>query len=387
VQKNAALVSCGVALFAIAGANAALAGGFNRGTAETDILFDPAKVAVSGTITVVSPVKKLSVDPTSGLTGVSNAGHDYADTYIIPSYAAKFQFNKAFGCAGTFTNVMGATSSYPHPKVSGNIALGKTSEELRIDEYGATCAAGMNAGIGRFSILGGIFIEDLGYDVTASSTTIPNNPLSGDTSLNINLSGQAVGWRAGIAYEIPKIGFRAQLLYRSGTTHSPDGTSSGTGNFASTGAATGYGIFPQSLEFKAQSGIAPGWVGFGAIKWTDWSINQTLLVMSPQLGTTANLYYWQDGWTVTGGVARVFNPAVIGRVALTWDKGVSTGYDLLGDSYSLNVGLSLRDKVGELKLGAGVSYLSAISETKNTYNYAVDAGYALAFSGGYMIRF
>ena len=35
---------------------------------------------------------------------------------------------------------------------------------------------------------------------------------------------------------------------------------------------------------KLQSGVAPGWLVFGSVKWTDWSVTEQLLVNVPALG-------------------------------------------------------------------------------------------------------
>src|SRR6185312_1347224 len=66
-------------------------------------------------------------------------------------------------------------------------------------------------------------------------------------------------------------------------------------------AALGKGNLPQSVEVKLQSGIAPGWLAFGSVKWTDWSVQKELLVLTdnPEVGS-ADIYNWKDGWTVTG---------------------------------------------------------------------------------------
>ena len=40
----------------------------------------------------------------------------------------------------------------------------------------------------------------------------------------MKLKGTDTGWRAGVAYEIPEIALRTQLMYRSGTTVDADGT-------------------------------------------------------------------------------------------------------------------------------------------------------------------
>src|SRR5690606_34117088 len=133
------------------------------------------------------------------------------------------------------------------------------------------------------------------------------------------------------------IALRGQLLYRSGTSYGADGSLTapaaalGVGMLPTPASvpAIGIGELPQSVELKLQSGIAPGWLAFGSVKWTDWSAMTTLDVVRPGAGLVSrNEYYWRDGWTVTGGVGHAFTDTISGSVSLTWDRGVSTGYDL-----------------------------------------------------------
>src|SRR6185437_11037378 len=127
----------------------------------------------------------------------------------------------------------------------------------------------------------------------------------------------------------------------------------------------GKGNLPQSVEVKLQSGIAPGWLAFGSVKWTDWSVQKELLVLTdnPEVGS-ADIYNWKDGWTVTGGIGHAFNETVSGALSLTWDQGVGTVWDLSSDTYTLAAGGVIRDTLGgELRGGLGVSYLTSARET------------------------
>jgi long-chain fatty acid transport protein len=75
-------------------------------------------------------------------------------------------------------------------------------------------------------------------------------------------------------------------------------------------------------------------------------------------------------------------------VALTWDQGVSTGYDLSTDTYTLAVGASLKDNIGgELRGGVAYSYLTSAEVTKGSdTGLAVKAGDAFAFNLGYALK-
>lgn len=381
VIKGIATLSGATALSLLAMA-AANAGGFSRGTADTDILFEQGNFNVRTSVTVVSPERKIKSNAFN-----SNIGHDYADTYVMPSLAAKFRISDNLSCAGTITNAFGAASSFATPRLADLTGQGKLEEVFTVMEYGATCAVGFDLNKGRISFLGGAFVEDFDYDLTVGALT-GNPAMPVITALTSELSGTAWGWRAGVAYEIPEIALRGQLLYRSGTKIDADGSA----NHIQLGqiAAGGTGKLPQSVEAKFQTGIAPGWLAYGSVKWTDWSVNKDLtLVLKPAPGQNIdrpNIYNWRDGWTIMGGIGHSFNEQVSGTAFLMWDRGVSTGEDLYGDVVTLGAGLIMKDGFGELRLGGGVSRVGSVKETKTMGLYEVGSGWSVSGLAGYSLK-
>ena len=376
----------GATALSFLGAAAASAGGFSRGNADTDILFEPGNFNARTSVTVVSPERKI-------VSGPSNVGHDYADTYVMPSLAAKFRISDNLSCAGTVSKPYGAGSTFATPRVLPGIlppGQGKLKESFSVMEYGATCAVGFDLEKGRLSVLGGVFYEDFEHDLTMGQIVpTPGGPITVN-ALTSELSGHAVGWRAGIAYEIPEIALRGQLLYRSGTKISANGSAQHI--VAGTLAAHGEGNLPQSVEAKFQTGIAPGWLAYGSVKWTDWSVNKNLaLIIAP--GTPieqrqASHYNWRDGWTLTGGIGHAFTDKISGTAFVSWDRGVSTGWDsTYGDVLTFGTGLVMKDGFGELRLGGAVSHVSGVKETKyGLANYEVGSGWSLSGQAGYSLK-
>ena len=128
------------------------------------------------------------------------------------------------------------------------------------------------------------------------------------------------------------------------------------GTFDTVGAGT----TPQSIELKIHSGVAEGTLVFGSVKWTDWSVIDTLdYTIAPGLLNVFNQneYFWKDGWTVSAGVARQFNDWLSGSLSLTWDQGVSTSEDLLTDTWTLGTGIQMANERGALQFGGALSYL------------------------------
>ncbi len=402
----------GAGCFSMALVGVAHAGGFSRGTADTDILFDDGNFNMRAGVTYVSPRREFSkVSPAANPALI---GTSFTDDYVVPSAAVKLNLTDNLRCAATMVDNNGGSATYAVPKPSG-----KLSEDFTTNEKALTCGVKFQAGPGNFWLLGGGFLENFDYSRQNALGTLPPTGAMLPNA-NLTLSGQDTGYRLGIAYEIPDIALRAQLMYRSGTSYGADGnltvpTAGVLGNLAkaafaagnpalgasylaqanaalaaglnTTVPATGTGNLPQSVELKLQSGIAPGWLAFGSVKWMDWSVQKQLLVNSA-LSNTADDYFWKDGWTVTGGVGHAFNDRVSGLVSLTWDSGVSTGYDFSSDTYTLAVGASVKDTLGgELRGGIGLSYLTSAEVTKGAdTGFAVKSGYALAGSLGYNIK-
>lgn len=387
--------------FSVALAGAAQAGGFSRGTADTDILFEDGNFNMRAGVTYVSPTREFTKvqAASSGLLGTS-----YTDDYIIPSAAIKFNLTDNFRCAGTMVDNNGGSAAYAVPKPSG-----KYTEEFTTNEKALTCGVKFDVGKGSLWLLGGGYMEDFNYHRTNLYGT--KGPTTADATLD--LEGQKFGYRIGAAYAIPEIAFRAQVMYRSGTSYGADGRLTAPAGvlagalkaqgvpdaanpfLALPGAtqvpvdAVGIGNLPRTVEFKLQSGIAPGWLAFGSVKWSDWSVLKSLDVRSKSgIPVSSDVYNWKDGWTVTGGVGHAFTDRISGLVSLTWDQGVSTGYDFSSDTYTLAVGASIKDELGgELRGGVGLSYLTAAEVTKGSdAGFAVDSGYAVAASLGYHIK-
>lgn len=394
-----ALIGAGVLLLTLVG-NAA-AGGFTRGTADTNILFKEDRIAARAGVTIVSPTRRYSRNPNNP----DLVGHDIVATHAIPSAAVKVMITDNLRCAGTFVTALGGHAQYDAPKnaarptpMGGGIAdAGKTEEEFTIDETGVTCAVSFELGPGNFYVLGGAFQERFDYDRknTLTAYGLPGTP-DGTPVGKAHLTYDDIkyGFRLGAAYEIPDIALRAVLLYRSGTSYRPKGELDlATPAGVSMLEAHGKGDLPQSIELSLQSGIAKDWLAYGWVKWTDWSVTTQFISQSywapgvPGPGDT-NDYFWRDGWTLSGGVGHNFHDRLSGYAGVTWDEGVATGYDHSSETWSLSGGLSFIDPLGgELWAGGSLSTIAAAKETRyGDANTALEAGWAYALNVGYAVE-
>lgn len=375
IFKNGILAAAAFTAFA----TAAHAGGYARGEADTDILFESGDFIFRAGATYVSPRRTFK---TTG--GVANNDGVYTNDYWIPSVAAKIGVSENFACALTYTQPFGADATYGPGARAAMVGAGKYSDKgFETNEYGATCDVKFDAGAGKLHLLGGVFLQDFTYDAKNEGAGLP----AGQFHLK---DDGAFGYRIGVAYEITEYALRVSLMYRSKVKHEADeGYYDFVNPLLPTRDATGYGTLPQSLKLSVQSGVAPGWLVYGSVKWTDWS---ALDALNYKIGTTPSkdIYNWKDGWTLQAGVAHVFNEKLTGTVNVTWDSGVSTGADIHEDSVSLAAGVLAKVGPGDLRFGAGITHMSTGSQSVAqgaTFNATGGGGWAYGVSGSYKISF
>ncbi len=383
----------GASLASAALSTSALAGGFQRGTADTDILFEQGTAVMRTGVTYVNPQRGFeSINGQSGNFGT------YTQNYLIPSLAFGINSEMA-GCAGTYVISFAAESDYtgaPGGALPAGPTAGSRTEtsEFESNEFGLTCRLSYTNDIGRFSVLGGVFAEDFTFD----GTSVSNTPITTATlpfgTVPVFLpvrttvetkSDYAIGYRVGAAFEKPEIALRAQIMYRSEATHD---NFTGTGQVVANGNAYAIGpsgaqvvlpgpalgsvvapgtsdfsevVSPQSLYINAQTGIAPGTLLLASFRWTDWSTNGTAVSsITTARGTSSSLspYNWRDGYTASIGLGRAFTDEISAAVSVGYDRGVSTGSETTyTDLYTLAGGVSFKaNEWSELRFGGLVGY-------------------------------
>jgi long-chain fatty acid transport protein len=125
---------------------------------------------------------------------------------------------------------------------------------------------------------------------------------------------------------------------------------------------------PEAIELKLQSGIAPDWLAFGSVKWTNWSVLQRIpFYNAGGVEVTALELGYRDGWTVTGGVGHKFNEQWSGAVSLTWDRGTSQGFGTLTDTWTVGAGVAYSpNKNVEIRLAGVLGILTSGSSSAVT---------------------
>lgn len=397
--------------------NTAFAGGIERGGYDIDLLFDNSRYVVEGGVTYVMPNKRLKnaqdINPADGnLNGRSHSVKD-SGSYGIPYVGFKIGITDDVDCLADYSEPFGAYSNPGRNWAGANYDI---SEKIYTHNYGLTCSYKFDAGPGQLRLIGGGFYQEVGGYKEELVAPLPS-PLSSvyDGTGRLELSDHGWGWRTGLAYEIPEYAMRASLVYNSevkydnlsGTvdlTQVPRLISPTNSTLGVVTPVYGSASAPDSLELKLQSGFAPDWLAFGAVKWTNWSVLQSvafcpkstrgLVACSPGSAvemTSLDLLY-RDGWTVTGGIGHKFNDKWSGAVSLTWDRGTSQNYGVNSDTWVLGAGLSysptrhvefkFAGAVGIMEGGHsdtvtsdGVSYGNDV-----TYRYGADTFAALSTS-------
>ncbi|MBN7805377.1 transporter [Agrobacterium rosae] len=373
----------------------AFAGGLDRGGYNIDQLFDASPFTFQSGVTYVTPQRKLK-NVQDGPTGGAFVGGSTADdtaNYAIPYVGIKGGYEDV-DCLVDYSQPFGA---HLNPGSTWAGAQSNIETKVRTDNYGLTCSYKFDAGPGQFRVIGGAFYQEIEGSKTRLVAPLPaplNAVYSGVGRLN--MSDESWGWRAGVAYEIPEYAFRASLLYNSRVKYDLTGTLDLTqipsiaapGNpyvqrrFSVFGAAEA----PDSLELKVQSGIAPDWLAFGSVKWTNWSLIQSISFCEtqgafpcPATGVTSLDLLYRDGWTVSGGVGHKFNDKLSGAVSLTWDRGTSTGVGASTDTWTLGAGVqyAVTENI-EWRLGGAVGLLTSGSSgqvTRGGVVYGNDVSY------------
>ncbi|CAN7635770.1 OmpP1/FadL family transporter [Mesorhizobium amorphae] len=373
----------GAGCFSMALIGSGHAGGLERGGYDIDLLFDPAPVTGEVSATYVMPQRDLKnvqdIDPTNGplnLLGSPNSARD-TESYWVPSVGIKVGMGPV-DCLGDYSQPIGASSN---PGVNWAGANGNVETQVESHAFGATCSYKMDLGKGQFRFIGGVFHEDVSGFKEQLVAPIP--AILGTGIGRLDLEGDGWGWRTGVAYEIPEIALRASLVYNSavkldnlaGTldlTQVPGFLNPANPLLGSVTDVYGSSEVPDSVELKLQSGIAPGWLAFGSIKWMNWSELQSIpfcptatkglvacTTTSAVRATSLDLLY-RDGWTVSGGIGHKFNDQWSGAAALTWDRGTTTGLSAQTDTWTVSGGVAYTPTQNiELRFGGALGVLTS----------------------------
>ncbi len=354
----------------------ALAGGIERGGYNIDLLFDPSPVVIESTATFVMPQRKLknvtdtiAADGALNTLGYSGSAEETED-YWSPRIGAKAGF-EGFDCLVDYSQPYGAHTN-PGSRWAG--ANQNIETKINSDNYALTCSYKFDAGPGDLRVIAGAnYLQMDGFKerLVMAPERITSLGMTGSGVGRLDLEGDGWGWRAGVAYEIPEYALRASLMYYSQVklnsvtgevdlTNLPAGLAGAIPGAGTVIPVEGSATMPEAIELKLQSGIAPDWLAFGSVKWTNWSVLQRIPFYNSGREVTALELGYRDGWTITGGVGHKFNEQWSGAVSLTWDRGTSQGFGSLTDTWTVGAGVSYSpNKNVEIRLAGVLGILTS----------------------------
>lgn len=207
------------------------------------------------------------------------------------------------------------------------------------------------------------------------------------TSMEFNASADYEGdWGGvlGVAYEIPDIALRVALTWESEITHEFGASETIPGLGIDASGGKNKVTLPQSWALDFQSGVAPGTLVFGQIKWSEWSEWE---VATPEYREATGgiiTSFPSDIWTYKLGVGRQFNEKASGFAQITYETDLDDVQSRLSPRDGLvSIGLGGQYKVAEnMTLRGGVEYAwigdaEDASGTKFEGNDAIGVGLSL----------
>ncbi len=383
----ARIANCIAATALVFCAGPALAGGYDTGESDWDFVFQERAVAFEAGVRHISPQRKLT-----NITGMLGPSPDVDETeaFTVPRASLAVNIADLARCMASYREPWGGHANYG---TAWTYAPAAVEQHFSSRDYGLTCAASLSAGKGRVSFLGGVSLQEVHYRLTQAF---------GPVMAATDVSDKSLAWRLGLAYEIPDYALRASLIYNAAVGYDM------TGTFAAFGPALpvfGQITMPQSVELKAQSGVAPGWLAFAAVKWTDWSVVQSMPICPVGVPACTQPFAvsglslgFRDTWSVTLGAAHQFSEMFSLAGNLSWNQGASAGFTSQTDVWSAGLtGVLTPSENAEFRLGGALGMLtSGTSSTMvlpgglpNPLGYTATFGNDLVWtlSGGATIRF
>lgn len=333
----------------------ASAGGIQRSDQSLSILFQPGNYAELS-YGFIKPSIEGEDEPQYGPGGVTvyPGGVDtgnVADSFSVWGLSYKQQFNENWSGAIIWDQPYGADIFWPNPATDGEGTplLGGTLADVTSNHLSGIVRYTMPEN--GFSAYGGLTIARANAEVALTGLAY-----GGFNGYNVRLeNNDALGWLAGVSWERPDIAARVSLTYRSKITHDFDTYETLNGVSMGPSSTTSVNT-PQSVVLDAQTGVAPGTLIFGSIRWVDWS---EFLVEPEQFyaATGGSLVELEDTTTLTVGVGREFNETWSGVASFVYE---APGDDLVSPLAPTNgrkgINLAAIYNYNNMSITAGVNY-------------------------------
>ena len=339
------------------GATAATAGGIERSSQSTAILFEKGNYAELNFGGFSPDVSGVGLN--AAMTGRSAHSGDMAGGYGTYSFGYKVALTDKIDAAVVLENAIGADVNYP------------TGTDYFLQGATATIDNTSLTGMLRyklpqnFSMIGGI--RALRTSGVVSLPSVGAYHMSSSTETDF-------GYLVGVAWEKPEIAARVALTYNSKITHDFDARETSL----YTGGRTLDTVFsttiPESVNLEFQTGIAKDTLVFGSVRWVHW----TQLQIAPRHYTSPRadggmqqdplVAYKDNTVTYALGVGRKFNDKWSGAVVLGYEKssGETTGNLGPTDGFRSIALAGTYQATENVKVTLGVRYVDIGDATTNS---------------------
>ncbi|ENW95449.1 OmpP1/FadL family transporter [Acinetobacter sp. NIPH 298] len=308
----------------------------------------------------------LSADVSGKDTSQNNTG-DMANQYYSPSAALKIQATEHFSIGLLYDHPYGADAEYhgqnnfvenrPVP-FNGRTSVTVSTENLNLI-FGYQPNQNWNVYAGAV------------YQTLDSTVLLRGTSYSAYNGYDFKTGkDEAVGWLAGVAYQIPEIALKASLTYRAKIKHEmnayekhnaagmiPSSTDLNAGLIQiNHSEGTTEITTPQSINLDLQTGIMENTVAFANIRWVNWKdfairpykFGKASLLSDIVTGTGKKegfdlVAYTDDQYSITAGVGRKLNDQWAGNLSVGWDSGAGNPVTTLGPTEGYwNVGVGVQ---------------------------------------------
>ncbi len=327
-----------------AGTSTAFAGGLDRSTFSSAILFEKGNYA---------EIAYGVTTPKVSATGIPNS--DVAESFSTLRGGVKFDLSPKIAVALTFNNnPIGADINYAPTALGAGFANAAGFVEAQ-----AVTALGKYKFTNNISAYAGVKYQNV--SATADLTVAGGAPFTFPSEAEL-------GYIAGVAYEKPEIALRVALSYESKIDYTLN-TTLAAGLGAGTVVGTTTAATPEAWTLEFQTGVAPNTLVFGSVRRALWSDANIVVNGSP-------LTTFEDTTNYNLGVGYRFNDTVSGSFALTYEAPDGT----LASAFAPTDGIFGGSVGVAVKVGKGFKVSGGISFTNRGDTFVATPGGPLGFS-------
>lgn len=365
---------------------------FSRNAEDIDSLFKSGN-SFEASVTAVFPERSFynatAVDRTGAAVTTGNTAADPLTDQQIPQLTAKFEINPAIDCMLAYRQPYGFDTTHDNDWAGRYKSTRSTADT---EAYRAACSYKIPLKGGQFRVIGGagVMTGSAKLTNTVANAAVSGLPAVAGDAYNVfdfNDSDTQKTWQAGFAYEVPEKAIRASLIYNAKTDLKLHGAQTLTNPLAGTLLTRdieGTLTWPESVEFKLQSGIKPDWLATGSVKWSNWSGFYELPILDKATGEAFTIVTpgFRDGLSISAGVGHQVSSTLGVQAQVKWGKGVSTGFNSVADTWTASLGGSYQiNKQLALKGGVGVVFAESGSAVTTApvlrYDFGDDVFYAV----------